>query len=75
MYQPQGNTQPSQPVQARNIPHLIEAYENDKLKSKKRKDTSDSMHPFHYKFTEGYNNAVKYDVKISYFFRSYDPSH
>ncbi len=55
------------------MPNLIEQYENHQAKTKKRKDIDGvNHHPFTYKFTEGYSSAVRYDVKMSYFFRSYD---
>jgi len=54
------------------MPNLIDAYEVQNKKPKKRKEMEKTT-PFLYKYREGYSAAVRYDLKIGYFFRSYNP--
>jgi len=44
-------------------------------KSKKRKERSetDPSAGFLYKYKEGFSNAVKYDLKMDFFFKSFNP--
>ena len=44
-------------------------------KSKKRKERSetDPAAGFLYKYKEGFSNAVKYDLKMDFFFKSFNP--
>ncbi len=70
----EGTISATVPTDEKFMPNLIDAYEMQNKKAKKRKEMDDEKNTtFQFKYREGYSAAVRYDLKIGYFFRSYNP--
>ena len=52
----------------------MNAYDSAHKRNLKRKEMEPGKTPgFLFKFREGYSSAVRYDLKMDYFFRLYNP--
>lgn len=65
------------PVEEQFICPAMESLGISKKYSKKRKTVYEEGGPsasFLYKYKEGFSNAVRYDVKMNFFFSSFNPA-